>query len=200
MPFSVTASSGSSHCSGSSESAEPENVADGASALAPASGSLPCSPPDCPSLPVTHALKRLGFLCLQPIDLLHGAGIDVSKQRLRQLCASGIVGLALAAPPCGAFSLARLKPGGPRPVRAPQFPDGLPGLLPDSSASLLFLVNFTSSPENFCLWCPCVAGLSCSRIRHPVSLGRLMGLRPGCDSSRPLPCQCGGLCAWHGCV
>ena len=69
-----------------------------------------------------------------------------------------------------------------------------------SSASLLFLANFTSSPENFCLWCPCVAGLSCSRIRHPVSLGRLVGLRPGCDSSRPLPCQWGGLCAWHGCV
>ena len=59
------------------------------------------------SAPVTNALKRLGFLCLQPIDLLHGSGVDVlcpeHKQRLRKLCASGVVGLALAAPLCGAF-------------------------------------------------------------------------------------------------
>ena len=88
------------------------------------------------SAPVTNALKRLGLLCLQPI----GAGTDVlcpeHKQRLRKLCASGIVGLALAAPPCGAFSLVRLKPGGPRPVRTPQFPDGLPQLLPDQLREL----------------------------------------------------------------
>ena len=85
-------------------------------------------------------IKCLGFLCLQPIDLLRGAGVDVlcpeHKQRLRKLCASGVVGLALAAPPCGAFSLARLKPGRPRPVRNPQFPDGLPGLRPDQLREL----------------------------------------------------------------
>ena len=92
------------------------------------------------SAPVTNAFKRLGLLCLQPIDLLHGSGVDVlcpeHKQRLRKLCASGVVGLALAAPPCGAFSLARLKPGGPRPVRTPQFPDGLSDLRPDQAREL----------------------------------------------------------------
>ena len=38
--------------------------------------------------------------------------------------------------PCGAFSLARLKPGGPRPVRNPQFPDGPPGLRPNQIREL----------------------------------------------------------------
>ena len=85
------------------------------------------------------ALKRFGFLCLQPIDLLHGAGVDVlcpqHKQRAQALC-FWRSWAALAAPPCGAFSLARLKPGGPRPVRNPQFPDGLPGLRPDQLREL----------------------------------------------------------------
>ena len=92
------------------------------------------------SAPVTSAFKSFGLLCLQPIDLLHGSGVDVlcpeHRQRLRKLCASGVVGLALAAPPCGAFSLARLRPGGPRPVRTPEFPDGLSGLRSDQVREL----------------------------------------------------------------
>ena len=44
------------------------------------------------------------------------------------LCASGVVGLALAAPPCGGYSLARLKPGGPSAIRTREHPDGLPAL------------------------------------------------------------------------
>ena len=58
-----------------------------------------------------------------------------SAQSTNSVCGQ-VVGLPLAAPPCGAFSLARLKPGGPRPVRTPQFPDGLPGLLPDQLREL----------------------------------------------------------------
>ena len=58
------------------------------------------------SAPVT----RRGVLCFQPIDLLRGSGVDANKLRLRKLCASGIVGLA---PPCAAYSQARLKPKTP---------------------------------------------------------------------------------------
>ena len=121
------------------------------------------------SAPVSNALKRLGLRCLQPIDLLRGAGIDVlcpeQKQRLRKVCASGIVGLALAAPPCGAFSLVRLKPGGPRPVRSPQFPDGLPpaGAAPSS----LSRGNCMSLRASFCLWSPCEGASFCLRTQPP---------------------------------
>ena len=52
-----------------------------------------------------------------------------SVRSISSVCASSASGVA--APPCGAFSLARLRPGGPRPVRTPQFLDGLPGLRPD---------------------------------------------------------------------
>ena len=95
---------------------------------APHAEACPSAPPECPATipscrlfldffagaaaPVTSAFKSLGLLCMQPIDLLYGSGVDVlcpeHKQRLRKLCASGVVGVALAAPPCGAFSLARL--------------------------------------------------------------------------------------------
>ena len=112
------------------------------------------------SAPVTSAFKSLGRLCLQPIDLLHGSGVDVlcpeHKHRLRKLCASGVVGLALAAPPCGAFSLARLRPGGPRPVRTPEFPSGLSGLRPDQVRELQISkeLHVNSWP-----WCPCGGGI-----------------------------------------
>ena len=35
---------------------------------------------------------------------------------------------ALAGPPCGDFSRAKLRPGGPKPLRTPEFPFGVPGL------------------------------------------------------------------------
>ena len=51
------------------------------------------------------------------------------RQSYHQLCClacSGLVGAASAAPPCAPFSRARLRPGGPKPVRALDFPTGIP--------------------------------------------------------------------------
>ena len=79
---------------------------------------------------VTAALRRLGVTCIQPTGPLHGAGVDALsqaiKQHLHKLCASGIVGLAFAAPPCAAYLLVRLKRGDLKPVRPPEHPDGPP--------------------------------------------------------------------------
>ena len=82
--------------------------------------------------PVSAAAAELDLDRFEPVDLLSGPAIDVLDdgefQLLRQLCASGVVGAAVAAPPCAAFSRARLRPGGPKPVRTPCAFDGLPHL------------------------------------------------------------------------
>ena len=82
------------------------------------------------SAAIQAAAQQWNFIvCMQPIDLLRGSGVDAlcpeNKHRLRKLCASGIVGVALAVPPCSGFSLARLKPGGRLLIRTPDFPAGL---------------------------------------------------------------------------
>ena len=41
---------------------------------------------------------------------------------------NGLFIFALAGPPCGDFSRAKLRPGGPKPLRTPEFPFGVPGL------------------------------------------------------------------------
>ena len=43
-------------------------------------------------------------------------------------CFSGLFLFALAVPPCGDFSRAKLRPGGPKPLRTPEFPFRVPGL------------------------------------------------------------------------
>ena len=82
------------------------------------------------SAPVSSAAAALGLCRLEPLDLLHGSGFDLlndsSFDELCTLAASGLVGAACAAPPCSSFSRARLRPGGPRPVRTPQYPTGIP--------------------------------------------------------------------------
>ena len=51
---------------------------------------------------------------------------DSTFQNLQRLCSSGLVGVAAAAPPCAAFSRARLRQGGPPPVRTLLHPTGIP--------------------------------------------------------------------------
>ena len=93
--------------------------------------------------------------------------------------------MALAAPPCGAFSLSRLKPGGPPPVRTPEFPDGLSGLRPDQVSELqLSLRNCTIWRVSSLRWCLCVEASFCLRIQRPALLGKPKGLMRGCGSLR----------------
>ena len=69
-----------------------------------------------------------GLFPLEPVDRLAGSASDrlgdATFLNLCRLCSSGLVGAAGAAPPCAAFSRARLRPGGPPPVRA--LPTGIP--------------------------------------------------------------------------
>ncbi|CAE7256654.1 unnamed protein product [Symbiodinium microadriaticum] len=78
--------------------------------------------------PVTKALRALQADCFEPLDIIHGAQCDLLNDdcfdRLLELSASGLIGAALAAPPCGDFSLLKMRSGGPAPVRTPQEPDG----------------------------------------------------------------------------
>ncbi|CAE7316944.1 unnamed protein product, partial [Symbiodinium microadriaticum] len=73
--------------------------------------------------PVTKAMRALGADCFEPLDIIHGAHCDLLSDdcfdRLLGLSASGLIGAALAAPPCGDFSSSMLKmrPGGPAPLR-----------------------------------------------------------------------------------
>ena len=53
---------------------------------------------------------------------------DAIYEGLLQLCWSGCIGLATSAPPCKEYSRLKMKPGGPPPLRAPEFMDGLPHL------------------------------------------------------------------------
>ena len=82
------------------------------------------------SAPLSAAMSGLGLARLEPLDKLHGCHFDLlDDSQYRELCAlasSGAVGAASAAPPCAPFSRARLRPGGPAPVRTPAHPTGIP--------------------------------------------------------------------------
>ena len=82
------------------------------------------------SSPVSHAVAELGLARLEPVDALvgpaHNLLDDLTFQNLQRLCSSGLIGVAAAAPPCAAFSRARLRPGGPPPVRTLSHPTGIP--------------------------------------------------------------------------
>ena len=84
------------------------------------------------SAPVCNAIRTLLLARFEPVDLLAGSALDVSDDAtystLCRLCASGLVGACCAAPPCSAYSRARLMKSGPPPVRTPSFPLGLPNL------------------------------------------------------------------------
>ena len=82
------------------------------------------------SSPVSAAVAALGKDRCEPIDLLSGPHVDVLQDdqfhALARLCSSGLIGAAVAGPPCSAFSRARLRPGGPKPVRTVAHPEGIP--------------------------------------------------------------------------
>ena len=82
------------------------------------------------SAPLSAAIGALGLARLEPLDKLHGCHFDLLDDRhFQDLCllaSSGIVGAASAAPPCASFSRARLRPGGPLPVRTARRPTGIP--------------------------------------------------------------------------
>ena len=90
------------------------------------------------SAPVHSAVRQLLLARMEPVDLLTGSALDVSEDvtyaALCRLCASGLVGACCAAPPCSAYSRARLAKPGPPPVRTPSFPLGLPNLSPTQSS------------------------------------------------------------------
>ena len=56
--------------------------------------------------------------------------------RLLELCASGLVGLAFAAPPCSSFSRALRRPDVPPPVLSVAHPCSIPNLTPSRQAEL----------------------------------------------------------------
>ena len=66
------------------------------------------------------------------VDVLAPEAIDLFDDRsyklLLRVCFSGIVRVAAAGPPCHLYSRLRMKPGGPPPLRTPDFLNGLPGL------------------------------------------------------------------------
>ncbi|CAE7611472.1 LRRC45 [Symbiodinium sp. CCMP2592] len=82
------------------------------------------------SAPLSKAVSNLGLDRIAPIDVLHGEEVDLllpqHQSSMRKLCSSGLVRVAVAAPPCSSFSRARLKPGGPPAVRTPAHPHGIP--------------------------------------------------------------------------
>ncbi|CAE7784998.1 unnamed protein product [Symbiodinium sp. CCMP2592] len=78
--------------------------------------------------PVSAAMQALGKDCFQPVDIIHCQDLDLLDDaffaRLLALCSSGVVGAAIASPPCGEFSVLKLRPGGPPPCRTPAEPLG----------------------------------------------------------------------------
>ena len=92
------------------------------------------------SAPVHNAARQLLLACMEPVDVLTGSALDVSDDvtyaALCRLCASGLVGACCAAPPCSAYSRARLAKSGPPPVRTPSFPLGLADLSPRQQREL----------------------------------------------------------------
>ncbi|CAE7747975.1 LRRC45 [Symbiodinium sp. CCMP2592] len=82
------------------------------------------------SAPLSKAVSNLGLDRIAPIDVLHGEEVDLllpqHQSSMRKLCSSGLVRVAVAAPPCSSFSRARLKRGGPPAVRTPAHPHGIP--------------------------------------------------------------------------
>ena len=62
------------------------------------------------------------------LDTSHDLLQDVFYESMLRWCFIGLFLFALAGPPCGDFSRAKLRPGGPKPLRTPEFPFGVPGL------------------------------------------------------------------------
>ena len=82
------------------------------------------------SAPVSVAVRALGGDTFEPVDLIFGSHCDLLDDdvftNVENIAASGLIGVALAAPYCSKHSMATLRPNGPKPVRTPSALDGLP--------------------------------------------------------------------------
>ena len=81
--------------------------------------------------PLSQAAFRNELACFSVdilLDTSHDLLQDVFYESMLRWCFSGLFLFALAGPPCGDFSRAKLRPGGPKPLRTPEFPFGVPGL------------------------------------------------------------------------
>ena len=80
--------------------------------------------------PVSRAVASFSADRFEPVDIIHAESMDLLRDDtfslLCDLADHGVVGAALAAPICGEFSILKLKPGGPPPVRTPRCLHGLP--------------------------------------------------------------------------
>ena len=79
--------------------------------------------------PLSESLRQSGVQCIcvdalgsEPLDLLD----DKTYDSILRLAFSGTVRMAHAAPPCKEYSRLKLRPGGPRAVRSPEFLNGFP--------------------------------------------------------------------------
>ena len=123
--------------------------------------------------PVSAAVASLHLQRFEPVDALTASHIDVLDEGqyalLCRLCSSGLVGAACAAPPCSAFSRARLRPGGPKPVRTPEHPTGIPHPTP-APRRFALLLSCMAVPVTFCTSSGSRVGSSSLRTRSRASL------------------------------
>ena len=84
--------------------------------------------------PLSQAAAHASKARFQPFDIMINAKHDILTdsiyESLLQLCWSGCIGLATSAPPCKEYSRLKMQPGGPPPLRTPEYMDGLPHLTP----------------------------------------------------------------------
>ena len=82
--------------------------------------------------PLSQAAARASKARFQPFDIMIDSEHDILNdniyESLLQLCWSGCIGLATSAPPCKEYSRLKMQPGGPPPLRTPEYMDGLPHL------------------------------------------------------------------------
>ena len=80
------------------------------------------------SMPVSSAVAQFSADRFEPLDIIHGHDLldDDIYDGAMQLASSGLIGAGLAAPYCCHHSRAKLKKPGPKPLRTPAFPDGVP--------------------------------------------------------------------------
>ena len=88
--------------------------------------------------PLSESLRATGVQCVcvdalgsEPLDLLN----DKTYDSLLRLAFSGIIRMAHAAPPCKEYSRLKLRPGGPRAIRSPDFLNGFPRQHPLTTAT-----------------------------------------------------------------
>lgn len=81
--------------------------------------------------PLSSSVQALGGDILA-FDILRCHQDDILDTcrftQLLRLCASGVVAYTACSPSCCEFSRLKLRPGGPRALRTPEFPDGRPDL------------------------------------------------------------------------